>query len=299
MLIPRLARFAVSACLALAAAGTVAAEPTGLERTYLERAAITAADRSCNLFTDGERIALQAGLTQARGALLRAAYDPREVDRLGREVAQHARSIGCTHPEIVSVSALVRDAYRQFAKTSYLAYPGRFAAWEASRSRHDQWAVKQTERASGAILGTRRGEKPGDVRLAFALSGDRPAPASAQLLMRDPTRLSEPWVGVLGETRKSLAPPPASMSRHEWAASYRSETDNLGDAIHVFYFSDAVLKRLEALDPREAISVELAPAARDRAAKPVLIAFEVGDFLAAQYFTRIPAPEYPTQTAAR
>lgn len=303
MLIVRLRRLAAPLCLAIAAAQPALAEPTGVERTYLERAAISAADKSCNLFTDGERIALMSGLTQARGALLRASYDADEIDRLGREVGLHARTLGCAHPEVVSVAALVRDAYRQFQKTNYLAYPGGLSMWEASRSPHDQWALKQTDHATGAVLGLRRGETrtetPGGARLAFALSGSGAAPASAQLVLRDPQLLSKPWTGALTAKRRALTPPPASMARHDWAAAYKLETDNLGDPIHVFYFSDAVLKRLEALDPREAIAVELAPAARQKGGAPQVIAFEVGDFLAARYFTQIPAPEYPTQTASR
>jgi hypothetical protein len=299
MQVSRLIRSAAAGLGLSLVAGVAAAEPTGLERTFLERAAISAADRGCNLFTDGERLALMSGLTQARGALLRANYDPAEVDRLAREVGQHARSIGCSHPEVVSVAALVRDAYRQFAKTGYLAYPGAVAVWEASRSVHDQWALKQTDRASSAILGLRRGDRPGTTRMAFALPGDHAAPASAQLILRDPALLSAPWTGVLGEARGKLTPPPGRLARHEWAAAYKSETDNLGDPIHVFYFSDAVLKRLEALDPREAVAVELAPPPRQKAAGPQIIAFEVGDFLAARYFTQIPAPEYPKQTASR
>ena len=48
------------------------ADKAQVEHAFLERSAISAADEACNLFSEGERYALRAGLYQAEGELLRA-----------------------------------------------------------------------------------------------------------------------------------------------------------------------------------------------------------------------------------
>jgi hypothetical protein len=134
--------------LSLAAAVPAAfADPAAVRRTWLERVAISAADRECNLFSDGERLALLSGLYQAEGELLRANQTPAELRRLAEEVSTHAASLGCVHPEVVSVAETVRNGYRAFVKTTYIEYPATHAIWGASRSPHDRWAVSQTDKA--------------------------------------------------------------------------------------------------------------------------------------------------------
>src|SRR5690348_9425947 len=88
-----------------------------VERAFLERSAIAASDKTCNLFTDGERLALKSGLYQSEGELLRAGKDPGELADLTDEVRAHAKALGCGHPSVQDVAATVRSSYRQFAKT--------------------------------------------------------------------------------------------------------------------------------------------------------------------------------------
>src|SRR5262245_30828394 len=115
----------LTSLLAVALAAPAFADPglKAVERTFLERTAIAAADQTCNLFTDGERLALTSGLYQSEGELLRAGKDPDELADMADEVRAHAKELGCAHPSVMEVAATVRSSYRQFAKTTALDYP--------------------------------------------------------------------------------------------------------------------------------------------------------------------------------
>jgi hypothetical protein len=286
--------------IVLAAAPAALADPAAVRRTWLERVAISAADQTCHLFSEGERMALLSGLYQAEGELLRANQSPAEMRRLAAEVSEHAKSLGCGHPEVVNVAATVRNSYRQFAKTSFIEYPAARSTWGASRSVHDRWAVSQTDKDSGLMFGLRRvpGE-PDLVRLAVAMPARGVTPASAQLVFRDPEKLPEPWLGsLLGKSTK-LTAAPRSVSRIEWASKVMSGKDEVGDPIWIFSFNASAIDGLELLDPREAVQVNLLPAARAKEQTPKIITYELGDFRAARAFSMIPkTEEVPVQTAA-
>lgn len=309
MLAP-LASFATEAAIAQAApppASGVAA----VERTYLERAAISAADDRCGLFTGGERMALKSGLYQARNELLRADYAISEINSLTAEVAAHARTLGCDHPSVQNVAATIRDSYRQFAKTNFIEFPGKTAFWQASRSEHDAWAVRQVEETSGAILGLRRVEEQSrrpviraaanadlkTLKLAVSIPAVGRAPSTVQLFVRDPSKLSQPWIHGLSGASNKLTPPPRAVATPLWAGRQSNEWDVVKDPIYVFYFGDNAIARLEALDPREAVMLELTPSPRDSDQTPTRIVFEAGDFAAARHFALIPKVE-PSALAA-
>ena len=73
---------ALLAAAVLAQSPVAHADAAAVRRTWLERVAINAADESCNLFSDGERLALLSGLYQAEGELLRANESREEMARL-------------------------------------------------------------------------------------------------------------------------------------------------------------------------------------------------------------------------
>ena len=75
----RVLTFALAAMFAAPAA---LADTAAVQRTWLERVAISAADKSCNLFSEGERLALQSGIYQAEGELLRANKTAAEMEKL-------------------------------------------------------------------------------------------------------------------------------------------------------------------------------------------------------------------------
>ncbi len=281
-----------------------------IERTYLERAAISTADQKCNLFTEGERLALKSGLYQARNELLRNDYALYEIKSLTTEVTSHARTLGCDHPSIQNVAATIRDSYRQFVKTNFIEFPGETAYWQASRSEHDAWATRQVNEATGAVLGLRRAQPASrrpvigqpdtsmTLQLAVSIPATGRAPSSAQLLVRDPLKLSEPWIGGLTGSGGALTPPPRSVSTPVWAGRQANEWDVVKDPIYVFYFSDSAIARLEALDPREAVVLQITPSPRAADQTPTRITFEAGDFAAARHFAEIPKMAAPAQPEA-
>jgi hypothetical protein len=292
------ARALILASLALAAAPAALADPAAVRRTWLERVAISAADQSCNLFSEGERLALRSGLYQAEGELLRANQSRVEMDRLSAEVSARARSLGCGHPDVVSVAATVRNAYRQFAKESYFEYPAAHAVWGASRSEHDRWSVRQTDKDSGLIFGLRRVPgKPDESRLAIAMPARGATPASAQLVFRDNDKMPEPWFGALNGKSAKLAAAPRATAYIAWASKVMSGKDEVGDPIWIFTFDAATIAALELLDPREAVQVNLNPAPRAKDQKVRQVTFEIGDFRAARAFSQIPKADFATTQA--
>jgi hypothetical protein len=267
------------------------ADTADVEHAFLVRSAMSAADDACNLFTDGERYALKSGLYQTQNELLRANYSRERIDDAAAEERAHAKSLGCDSQIIRGVAATIRDGYRQFAKTNYIEYAGGHGIWRASRVAQDQWALSEVDKASGAILGLRRDKKK-ELRLAIALPVNGTPPASVKLFLRDPSLMIEPWLGSLFGGGSQLVAAPRAMTRPEWAGETAEEDDIVGDPFYVYYFSKAAVDRLEALDPREAIQLELAPNPREKNQTPTRILFEAGDFRAAHNFVLIPAPTY-------
>ena len=291
--------------LALAAflAAPVASGDTAtaqIERTFLERTAIAAADKACNLFTEGERLALKSGLYQAEGELLRANYDPAYMEQLAAEVRAHAKALGCDHPSILEVAGTIRSSYRQFTKTNFLEYPAANSTWGASRSEHDVWAVSQTDKAKSVTLGFRRENEdtPEAFTLAVAIPWTKQAPSAVQLYLRDTNKMGDAWVPALFGPGAKPTPAARSVSRPEWAGRVEEYQDSVGDWYLIYYFAQSAIERLEMLDPREAVQVELTPSPLKKDKTPVRINFEVGDVRAARAFAMIPKPPVSAIAAA-
>ena len=83
----------------------------------------------------------------------------------------------------------------------------------------------------------------------------------------------------------------------EWAGKIFKGKDADSHPIWIFYFSPAAITRLEALDPREAIQLDIVPSQRAKDQTVKRVAFEVGDIRAAHAFSMIPKPE-PAPAAA-
>lgn len=271
-----------------------------VERMFLERTAIAAADKACNLFTEGERLALKSGLYQSEGELLRANYDPAKMDRLANEVRVHARALGCDHPSVLEVAGTIRSSYRQFAKTNFLEYPATNSTWGASRSEHDVWAVNQLDKATDITLGLRREneEKPEAFTLAVAIPWTKLAPSTVQLYMRDTNKMSDAWLPKLFGPQAKPTPAARSVSRPEWAGRVEEFEDNVGDYYLVYYFGPSAIERIEMLDPREAVQLEITPNPLKKDKTPVRVNFEVGDIRAAHAFAMIPKPPVSALAAA-
>ena len=265
------------------------ADVAQVERAFLERTAIAAADAACNLFSEGERLALRSGLYQAEGELLRANYTPARLRSLGEEVRAHARALGCDHPSVLQVAGTIRSSYRQFAKTTFLEYAGGGSTWGVSRSEHDAWAIMQTLEPGGVIIGMRRGAKFDDLKFAIGVPATGRPPSAVKMFLRDTNKMRDAWLGpIFGAA--TLAPAPRSISRPEWAAEMEEDDNSVGDWFYIYSFSASAIERLELLDPREAVQIELTPSPLEKNAATVVITFEVGDLRAARAFALIPKP---------
>jgi hypothetical protein len=271
-----------------------------VERMFLERTAIAASDKACNLFTEGERLALKSGLYQSEGELLRAGYSRGRLDQLAGEVRTHAKALGCDHPSVLQVAGTIRASYRQFAKTNFLEYPAASSTWGASRSEHDVWAVNQTDKPSSITLGLRREDedKPEAFTLAVAIPWTKQPPAAVQLYMRDLRKMSDPWLPTLFGPEAKPTPAARSISRPEWTGRVEEYEDNVGDYYLIYYFAPSAIERLEQLDPREAVQLELTPNPLKKDKTPVRVNFEVGDVRAARAFAMIPKPPVSTLALA-
>lgn len=271
-----------------------------VERMFLERTAIAASDKACNLFTEGERLALKSGLYQAEGELLRANYSRERLDDLANEVRVHAKALGCDHPSVLQVAGTVRSSYRQFAKTNSLEYAAANSSWIASRVEKDVWAASQTDKASDVTIGLRREseEKPEALALAVAIPWTKQPPSAVQLYMRDAKKMGDPWLPSLFGPGAKPTPAPRSISRPEWAGRVEEYENQAGDYYLIYYFAPTAIERLEQLDPREAVQIELTPSPLKKDRTPVQINFEVGDIRAARAFAMIPKPPVSTLAAA-
>jgi len=284
--------------IALLAAPAGHADTAQVERLFLERTAISAADASCNLFTESERLALKAGLYQTEGELLRANYSPEKLASLAKDVRAHAKSLGCDHPSVLEVASTIRSSYRAFTKTIYLDYVAAHSSWGASRAADDAWGVVQEDKASGVKFGLRRGDEFEDLKLAITMPAKGAQPSSVQLIMRDAKKMADPWVGKMFGADGSVTLPPRSVTRPEWAGDEEDGTDGRNNPTWIYYFSQPALDRLEGLDPREMVQIELTPSPRAKDQKPVRIVFETGDLRAAHAFSLIPKPAASALAAA-
>jgi hypothetical protein len=66
------------------------------------------------------------------------------------------------------------------------------------------------------------------------------------------------------------------------------DEDSTGEPFYFFTFSMSAIDRLELLDPREAVQIEVTPSPIEKAKTTLKIAFEVGDLRAAHAFAMIP-----------
>src|ERR1700759_3372058 len=117
-----IARIALALTLTLLMAATALADTKALERTFLERSAISEADERCHLFSDGERFALKSGLYQSRNELLRNNYQAGRIEEVADDARAHVKGLGCDNTAIRDTVATIRDSYKMFAKTNYLEY---------------------------------------------------------------------------------------------------------------------------------------------------------------------------------
>jgi hypothetical protein len=293
---PRTAKAAIA--LAVLACGPAlparAAAPLDL---YYERTLMSAAGARCGLFTPELASALEAAAAQARSAALRGGVTSAQLDGARSRAGIVAGATPCASKDLATAAGRVRSAFEGYSRFMRLDLPGDVAAWRAERrapSDSAGWRLSQASSISGAPLifglAGRQGEAP--QLLAVTDVGPGPEPYAARLIVRDPARAPSPYLGVL-KVSSSAAIPLSSRTPPRWAT--RAFTaDTRGDASRwllpagaksavFFRLPAAAVDALAALDPREAVTVELLyPGASGDVARQAYV--EVGDFAAGRAF---------------
>lgn len=280
------------------------------ERAFLERTSISVADEACGYLTSIERMALKSGRLQARGALLRAGFEASAIDTAAREVTRYAQSVPCGDQNFLAAVYALQDAFAAYVGVMVSDFPGRDRIWEASRSRWDTWRVVQKGTTDAYIfafgllapvlddpndfpatferpLQAEPDDRDFPLTIELSVAGSESLPKMARLLVRDPERLAEPWLGHIFTGEPS--PPPRSTTRAHWPSGRTETVDEEKETRSVrFSFSDTAVEALELLDPREQVEILIIPDGRIGVTEPQTVVIEVGDFAAAHAFSRLP-----------
>jgi hypothetical protein len=274
-------------CALAALAAASPAFAAGAGDVLFERTLMSAAGARCRLFAPDVAAALVAGGRQARGAALRAGVDPDVLDGVEARARRRAAATACDAPELIAAARKVEAAFAGYSRMPTIVYPGAFATWRAER-RALGWRLSQAARpAPGpAVFGLAEAGPRRDV-LTFVAGWPGALGASgARLVVRDPAKAPRPY---LDPRRKDLAgrSPPRAASRVFLASDRDAAPPELTPAgaasAAAFRFPAAAAEALEALDPREALTIELVYPGR-RGERVERITFEVGDFAAGRAF---------------
>jgi hypothetical protein len=250
---------------------------------FAERSALAQAAQRCGLLSPAELHAVQAGASQARGALLRGGWDGPRVDALAQRASAAGARRACDDPALLQAAGQARAGYAAWARMPTMQFPGVATAWIATRAPDPEgWLLRQTGRA-GAVLGVRLGADGPLAALTVPLAAGSPEPAFAVISFRDATRAAVSLAelpGRAGQTLAAFAAPPA-QARQVWAQERTILTLDDGRRIALLTFPASAFDGTAALDPREAIEVRIGRAGSDRG---VRLYFEVGDLAAALSF---------------
>ena len=271
---------AKAALLAAAALCLPATAQAGPADTYYERAFVVAADARCNLFAPRIDAALGAATAQARGAALRSGAAEAELAAAAARARARAGTISCADPQLATVRARVDGAFSGWLRTARMEFPGARQGWSANRngSAEAHWRLQQMSvvGASPVAFGLAgKGDAAGLTAVVSFVGRSRPY--AARVVLRDPARVSRPWLAGDG-----LAP--ASARASLWAtgfgpadAALLAEGSRSGEA---WRFPAATAAALERLDPRETFAVEF----HFRDGSVATAKFEAGDFAAGRAF---------------
>lgn len=272
--------FFLAATLTLFAADALAQSAPDAQAAYGERRALLEADRRCHLFDADMRGALTATAAQARGALLRGGWTLLRLDQLEDAAVTAANARACGDPRTAAAADRARRGFAGWRQIRTMDFPGAERLWAARRSPDpvDHWILRQTLTAPRpAVFGVREFSGAHEVTLILPL-GRGPAPGAVQMAVRDVARAPRSQMDVPARIARGLqagAPSPGT-ARVFLPAARRVETVN-GERRALYAFTPDAIAAIAALDPREAVEIELGDGRR-----PLLI--EVGDFAAARAF---------------
>lgn len=269
-----------AALAAAAVLGLPATAWAGPADTYYERAFVVAADARCNLFAPQIEAALGAATAQARGAALRSGAGESHLAAAAARARSRAATVSCADPQLATVRARIDGAFSGWLRTPRMDFPGARRLWTANRvsSVNANWRLQQRSvvGASPVAFGyAGKGDTP-DLTAVVSFVG-RSRPYAARIVLRDPVRVSRPWLAGDG-----LAPVSARSSL--WATGVSPADQTLlaegrrtGEA---WRFPATTAAALERLDPRETFAVEF----HFRDGSVATAKFEAGDFAAGRAF---------------
>ncbi len=271
----------IIAALAAATSAT-AAEPPNARSAYIERRGLVEADAQCRLFDADVRAALEAGVTQARGTLLRAGWSSSQLRELEQVVVSAARARACDDRRTIASAASARTAFATWVTASTMLFPGWQRSWAASRAAGaNGWALRQTIDAPvAATFGVRTHNGAQQLALVVPLARGQTAPASARLLMRNRARASALEISLPQRMAYGLAAgAPAANVAVSIASTRATERLGRGAAQAIFVFPDSAFRDLLALDPRESVEIRLVNGRGEQ-----VLYVEIGDIAAARAF---------------
>lgn len=267
---------------ALALASPAAAEAPSAQAVLVERLGLIKLDDRCGLLAQGPRAALEAGASQARGALLRAGWSEARLAELDAAITGAARNRACNDPRTQTAAAEAREAYAQWAHTPVMEFEGWRRSWTARRTTGpNRWRLSQTI-DSNASFGVRE-HNSGQ---ALSLVLNQTSASGARLILRDPRRTRPGALDLTARVAYGLeagAPAPGAATR-TFSSARSTEQRQGGAAQTVFTFPGEAFQAMLALDPRESVVIELLGA---RTTQRLLV--EVGDIAAARAFLTLRA----------
>ncbi len=267
-------------------AALAAAEPPNARSAYVERRGLVEADARCELFAADVRTALQAGVTQARGALLRAGWSNAQVRELEQAVVTAARARACTDQRTTASAASARAAFASWVNATAMPFPGWDRTWVASRAPGaNGWPLSQRIDAPvAATFGVRTRNGVQELALVIPLARGQTAPASARLHMRNGARARAQEVSLPQRMAYGLAAgAPAPNVAIAFPSTHAVERVARGGSQAAFVFPQTAFRELMELDPRESVELRIV---NGRTGQTLLV--EVGDIAAARAFLTMP-----------
>lgn len=288
MTFARLARLAlIAAALPFNALGAVS--PGQL---YYERTLVGAAGARCKLFTPQVAASLAASTQQARGAALRGGADRVSLAAVEKRALVTAGTLPCNSPDLAVVADRVRQGFAGYAKLTTMTFPGELSSWTAERGTASRvgsaWRLFQAARTpmGEARLGLAQATDGGAALVAVAAWPGALAASGARIVVRDTVKFTAPYVGPGRKDLNARAAPRAASTailaadRSAAPAALLPQGVAMGAA---FRFPARAITAIEALDPREALVLELVYPARD-GERVERVPMEVGDFAAGRAF---------------
>ena len=288
-----------AAAILVLAATPVPAAASALD-VYYQRAVMSAADGRCRLFTPDIASALNTATAQARGAALRGGADAAAVAQAASLAKASANRAPCASRDLATAAGRVRAAFDSYSRMLRLVLPGDTAAWRADRTLPvggPVWRLAQTTTLGSAALtfGLTGQRYQAPQLTAMSDFGGGPQPYAARLLIRDPDRAPQPYLGVWRPVASARVPLQMRTAPRPMNDIYQAGTRGPADwrllahgqkSATAFGFPAAAIAAIGALDPREAIIVEFlySGPSGDFVRKAYV---EVGDFAAGQAFLTI------------